>query len=47
MTIKIGDKVPFVTLHHMTGEGPAEIAARKSVVEGESVDVGAGRISTT
>ena len=26
MTIKIGDRIPFVTLHHMTGEGPVEIA---------------------
>ncbi len=26
MTIKIGDRIPSVTLHHMTGEGPAEIA---------------------
>ena len=26
MTIQIGDRIPSVTLHHMTGEGPAEIA---------------------
>lgn len=26
MTINIGDRIPSVTLHHMTGEGPAEIA---------------------
>ena len=37
MTIKVGDKVPDATLHHMTGEGPAglsteEIFAGKKVV---------------
>ena len=26
MTINIGDRIPSVSLHHMTGEGPAEIA---------------------
>jgi peroxiredoxin len=26
MTIQVGDKVPDVTLHHMTGEGPADIS---------------------
>ncbi len=26
MTIQIGDRIPSVTLRHMTGEGPAEIA---------------------
>jgi len=25
MTIKVGDKIPSVTLAHMTGDGPAEI----------------------
>ena len=37
MAIKVGDKVPATTLHHMTGEGPAsistdEIFAGKKVV---------------
>jgi glutaredoxin/glutathione-dependent peroxiredoxin len=26
MTIQVGDKIPSVTLHHMTDKGPAEIA---------------------
>ena len=26
MTIKVGDRIPSTTLHHMTAEGPAEIS---------------------
>jgi len=29
MTIKIGDSIPSVTLHHMTGEGPSDIATEQ------------------
>ena len=38
MTIKIGDRIPSVTLHHMTGEGPADIAT-ESLFGGKRVAV--------
>ena len=38
MTIKIGDRIPSVTRHHMTGEGPADIAT-ESLFGGKRVAV--------
>ena len=29
MTIQVGDKIPSVTLHHMTENGPAEITTEQ------------------